>query len=192
MSKKKLLEFLKDNEFKFVQDGNCIKIQVQKPEVFLDEIERSVVQRCEQIGVDYSFYEEDRNGVITHHYNFPEGVPQAERPAGFMDCRLDIRKLREKEDLELMALSGLLTKEEESEFKLDKDKKPEYHYNRTPPISDPATLSDLRKRNNPKNSPSGHGTGRCGTCGSTSLWEDHLGYGCNCCNTVFLGAKACV
>ena len=47
-------------------------------------------------------------------------------------------------------------------------------------------LSELRKKNNPKNEPTGHYTGRCGECGSKDLWDDASAYGCKCCGAIFV------
>lgn len=44
------------------------------------------------------------------------------------------------------------------------------------------------RRNNPSNEPVGNYTGRCRYCGSQSLWEDNLAYGCNTCGA-FLGGN---
>ena len=41
--------------------------------------------------------------------------------------------------------------------------------------------SDEMRKNNPRNEPTGHFTGRCSRCGSNNLWDDNLHYGCNSC-----------
>ena len=41
-----------------------------------------------------------------------------------------------------------------------------------------------KMRNNPNNEPTGNFTGRCMRCGSNSLWDDHIHYGCNNCKTI--------
>lgn len=51
-------------------------------------------------------------------------------------------------------------------------------------ITDPDVLKALCERNNPKNEPVGHFTGRCFHCGSGDLWDDNLAYGCNCCGAL--------
>lgn len=48
-------------------------------------------------------------------------------------------------------------------------------------------LEKIRRRNNPNNEPTGHYTGRCGTCGSNNLWDDNLSYGCNNCGGIWIG-----
>jgi hypothetical protein len=39
---------------------------------------------------------------------------------------------------------------------------------------DDAQLIEMRKRNNPRNEPIGHYTGRCMRCGSNDLWDDAI------------------
>jgi len=51
----------------------------------------------------------------------------------------------------------------------------------------PDDLQRLRKSNNPNNERVGHFTGRCGHCGSSSLWDDNLAYGCNSCGALLSG-----
>ena len=51
---------------------------------------------------------------------------------------------------------------------------------------DEGQLEELRKRNNPRNEPTGPWTGRCKHCGSTDLWDDATAYGCNCCDALFV------
>jgi hypothetical protein len=46
-------------------------------------------------------------------------------------------------------------------------------------------LNELRAKNNPKNEPTGHFTGRCARCGSRDLWDDATAYGCNTCDAIF-------
>jgi len=41
------------------------------------------------------------------------------------------------------------------------------------------------KEVNPGNKPTGPYTGRCSRCGSDSLWDDNLVYGCNNCGAVY-------
>lgn len=48
-------------------------------------------------------------------------------------------------------------------------------------------LEALRRSNNPNNEPVGHFTGRCAHCGSSSLWDDNLAYGCNGCGAMLGG-----
>lgn len=44
---------------------------------------------------------------------------------------------------------------------------------------------DLKKKNNPRNEPTGIFTGRCKRCGSKDLWDDNLTYGCNTCDAIY-------
>lgn len=53
--------------------------------------------------------------------------------------------------------------------------------------TNPADLEQLRKRNNPRQEPVGHFTGRCAHCGSSDLWDDNLAYGCNGCGALLGG-----
>ncbi len=53
------------------------------------------------------------------------------------------------------------------------------------PVEDTKKLPELRKKNNPKNEPTGPYTGRCGDCGSKDLWDDASAYGCKCCGAIF-------
>jgi len=41
------------------------------------------------------------------------------------------------------------------------------------------------RQTNPNNEPTGHFTGRFMKCGSASLWDDNLTYGCNNCGTIY-------
>lgn len=47
-------------------------------------------------------------------------------------------------------------------------------------------VNEAMARNNPRNEPTGHFTGRCSKCGSTDLWDDNLHYGCNACGAILL------
>ncbi len=44
---------------------------------------------------------------------------------------------------------------------------------------------ELKRKNNPRNEPTGHFTGRCKKCGSKDLWDDNLTYGCNVCDAIY-------
>lgn len=45
--------------------------------------------------------------------------------------------------------------------------------------------SEEQRRNNPRNEPVGHFTGRCKRCHSNDLWDDNLAYGCNRCGAIY-------
>jgi hypothetical protein len=53
--------------------------------------------------------------------------------------------------------------------------------------NDERDLNALRLKNNPKDEPVGHFTGRCAHCGSNDLWDDNLAYGCNGCGAMLGG-----
>ena len=56
-----------------------------------------------------------------------------------------------------------------------------------PQVRSGPELDQKRLRNNPKNEPVGHFTGRCGHCGSDNLWDDNLAYGCKDCGAILGG-----
>lgn len=55
-----------------------------------------------------------------------------------------------------------------------------------------ADLTEMRRKNNPKNEPTGHFTGRCKRCGSRDLWDDATAYGCNCCGEIYCCGNSAV
>jgi hypothetical protein len=52
-----------------------------------------------------------------------------------------------------------------------------------PPDKD---LDYQRRKNNPRNEPTGDYTGRCMKCGSKNLWTDNLSYGCKDCGEIYI------
>lgn len=65
----------------------------------------------------------------------------------------------------------------------DNQRKDVYPYR---PQKTPEQLSAARRRNNPRDEPTGPFTGRCPHCGSKNLWDDGMttAYGCNDCGTL--------
>lgn len=60
------------------------------------------------------------------------------------------------------------------------------HCSRPMYVSTPKATLMREAQPNPDREPTGHFTGRCGTCGSKDLWDDVTTYGCNNCGAVFM------
>ena len=119
-----LVQLLKELGLSFDTKGETVTVTVPHERVFIDNIEKSVVEHCEKNKIAYSFREDVENGVRLHHYDFEEGIFSDDwhKHTG---SGPDLRALKEEAELrqevarmENMYLSGLLNSEDVALLKL--------------------------------------------------------------------------
>ena len=121
-----LVHFLKKAGLSFDAKGETITVTVPHERVFLDKVEKRVVEHCEKHGIPFEFEEEVdvRRGERTHHYNFPKKGVFFDEKNGFGGTMPNLQAIREEnqlreevEQMELMRLAGVLDKKDLAHLK---------------------------------------------------------------------------